>query len=60
LAIRVTREPLGLVTTAGADGVDAAGVLAFGAAADLRAGAGAVVLVAGAGVLAVFVVFFMF
>jgi hypothetical protein len=42
------------VTTAGADGVDAAGALIFGA------GACAVVFVAGAGVLAVFVVFFMF
>jgi hypothetical protein len=56
----VMRPPLGLVTGAGASGWGAAGALIFGATVDLRAGAGAVSLVAGAGVFVVFVVFFIF
>ncbi len=58
-AVMVTREPLGLATTAGAAG-DAAAFLIFGATVDLRAGTGAVSLVAGAGVLVGFAIFFIF
>jgi hypothetical protein len=59
LAEIATREPFGLATTAGAAGTGATGFLIFGATVDLRAGAGAVSLVAGAGVFSVLVFFFM-
>jgi hypothetical protein len=56
LAVIATLDPLGLVTIDGA----AAGVLILGVSVDLSAGAGAVGLVAGAGALIGFVVFFIF
>lgn len=55
----VTAAALGLVTGAGEAGDVAADFLILGATVDLRAGAGAVSLVAGAGVFSFLVVFFI-
>ena len=57
-AVMDTPASLGLVI-AGEAGDVAAGFLILGATVDLRAGAGAVSLVAGAGVFVFFVFFFM-
>jgi hypothetical protein len=59
-AVIVTPAALGLAMIAGAAGEVATDCLILGATVDLRAGAGAVSLVAGAGVFTVLVVFFIF
>jgi hypothetical protein len=59
LATIVAREPVGLATIALA-AAGAAGFFTLGAMVDLSAGAGAVSLVAGAGVLADLVTFVIF